>query len=103
MLGLWEAGNGEIWEVTDNESKIWGTAERMGIYRLAQTEITAFSASAQFGPEIPAIYRRTYMLGIAFGPLIAGIAGLFDYDADAWCWSRAEGFKAVKLRKRNKS
>lgn len=70
------------------------------IYTL-EPKHSAFSARIKM-PDVPALYRRTYMLGIAFGPLIAGIAGLFDYDADVWLWSKSEGFKAVKLTKREK-
>ena len=77
----------------------WGQPSQMGFLPI-DTHI-AFSAKSSFS-DAPAFYRRTWLLGIAFGPLIAAVAGLCDYDADVWCWSKAEGFKAVKLKKRGK-
>lgn len=63
--------------------------------------VSAFSCHLRFGPDVPSLYRRTFALGVFLGPVVAAFAGLFDYDADVWRWSKREGFKMVKLTKRS--
>ena len=61
-------------------------------------KFVAYDCSCEvYGP--PKLYCRTFMLGMAIGPWIAAIAGLFKCNAKVWCWSEDEGFRAVVLTK----
>lgn len=63
--------------------------------------VSAFAISISM-PFLPSWYRRTYALAIALGPLICGIAGLFDRDCEVWVYSKTKGFRPVVLTRRAK-
>lgn len=90
--------------MTEGNEKVFGELNRILDEKHSERVIlasryTAFTASTQFGPDVPALYRRTWLLGVAFGPVIAAVAGMFDYDCDVWVLKGGK-FRPVVLTKR---
>lgn len=74
--------------------------EHVGSIRIARPITAAVEFNVHLPSEdYPAWYRRTFSLAVAFGPLIAGIAGLFDRDCMVWVMDNGK-FSAVRLTKR---
>lgn len=58
---------------------------------------TAYKADFYSPPEYPGWYKRTFMLAIAFGPFIAGLAGLFNLNVDVWVLRQSDGMPKAWL------
>lgn len=87
-------------EENENISLKPSQIEGWASYVIRQENI-AFQSSINFSDDVPGWYRRTYLFGIALGPFVAAVAGLFDYDAKVWIWRMNDRkFRPVILTKR---
>lgn len=60
----------------------------------------AYSSTYYLTDDTPKWYDRTFMLAMAFAPLISGLVGLFNRDVSVWVWTKEQGFKPVVIAKR---